>query len=321
MKAELPRMVRVSRERPCKICGRFDWCLSDPRGMTAICKRVESPRVLKNDAGWLHRLDEPIPPFTPPPPRERRKAVEWFQIAKNYAACLDPAEKGKLAVSLGLPPDGLNSLPMTGWRVEPDGVGCYTFPEFDGSGAIVGIKRRFLTGHKKTILGGKPGLTLPDGWDEDVSDPIYVVEGPTDAAAMVCAGLKAIGRPSNRGGVDYLNECLKEINPQRTVIVVGENDQKDDGLWPGLEGAIAVAGALKQHRDRILWAILPPEYKDVREFLTSEMCSGHDWAARGAIFEQTLMDPVDAVYCPDGYKPVIDRYKRELAFEPGKWQY
>lgn len=313
-------MVRVSGSRKCPICGKSDWCMICPTGQSCICKRVESKRPVRNDAGWLHRLDEPIPAFTPPPKREK-PAFEGFRMAREYAAALDPAEKGKLAVSLGLPPEGLNSLPMTGWRVEPDGVGCFTFPEFDGSGAIVGIKRRFLTGHKKTIAGGKPGLTLPDGWDEDVSDPIYVVEGPTDAAAMVCAGMKAIGRPSNRGGADYLTEALREIKPERTVIVVGENDPKKDGLWPGLEGAIAVAGALKQHRDRVMWVLTYPEFKDVREFLTSEMFAGRDWACRGSAFEMDLMTPVEAVYCPDGYKPVIDRYKRELAFEPGKWRY
>ncbi|MCL5270575.1 MAG: hypothetical protein M1457_08515 [bacterium] len=49
------RDYRVSRENPCGICGKHDWCLCQP-GVWAICQRVESEHRW-GEAGWFHRLD------------------------------------------------------------------------------------------------------------------------------------------------------------------------------------------------------------------------------------------------------------------------
>ena len=46
---------RVSRETPCPVCGKADWCLVAADGTAAICPRTESPRRC-GDAGFLHRL-------------------------------------------------------------------------------------------------------------------------------------------------------------------------------------------------------------------------------------------------------------------------
>src|SRR5947208_2902513 len=46
---------RVSRDRPCPVCERPDWCLIAADGSAAICARAESPKRC-GEAGWLHQL-------------------------------------------------------------------------------------------------------------------------------------------------------------------------------------------------------------------------------------------------------------------------
>lgn len=51
------KMCRVSRQNPCPICGKPDWCLVAPDGSAAICQRVTEGAVKKcGEAGWLHVL-------------------------------------------------------------------------------------------------------------------------------------------------------------------------------------------------------------------------------------------------------------------------
>lgn len=48
---------RVSRQTPCSVCGRPDWCTATRDGNVASCMRVPSQRQLGN-GGWMHRLTE-----------------------------------------------------------------------------------------------------------------------------------------------------------------------------------------------------------------------------------------------------------------------
>jgi len=87
---------RVSRQSPCSVCGRADWCTFTSDGTAACCMRVESQRPLKN-GGWLHRLSEPVH-FPPTPIR-----------AGDAAKALAPVEQRDrvyrlLARELGLLP-------------------------------------------------------------------------------------------------------------------------------------------------------------------------------------------------------------------------
>lgn len=47
--------VRVSKNNPCPVCGKPDWCLIGSEGDRAICQRVESSER-HGEAGFLHRL-------------------------------------------------------------------------------------------------------------------------------------------------------------------------------------------------------------------------------------------------------------------------
>ena len=48
-------MDRVSKENPCPVCGKHDWCLRSQDDSAAICQRIEQGSKKRcGDAGWLH---------------------------------------------------------------------------------------------------------------------------------------------------------------------------------------------------------------------------------------------------------------------------
>ena len=102
---------------------------------------------------------------------------------------------------------------------------------------------------------------------------MYVPEGPSDVAALLSLGLRAVGRASCKGGVKYLAELFADTNEQ--ILIVGENDKKDDGQWPGRDGARTLAAALaRELGGRVRWTMPPMGFKDVREWLIREV--SHD---------------------------------------------
>jgi len=111
---------------------------------------------------------------------------------------------------------------------------------------------------------------------------VLLVEGSSDALAATAAGLAAVGRPSDRGGVADLAALLRELPPARPLVVVGENDEKPDGTWPGRDGAEAVAAGLAHRLRRpVAWAMTPGGAKDVRDWLTDLARADSAWGARG----------------------------------------
>lgn len=228
--------VRVTPSSPCPVCGRPDYCGVSGDGAVCICMRTESGHGTKN-GGYLHRLADA--------PTERRVATrlparkpakpptDWSAAAKGFSANLDGGRRGELAVRLGLPAGVLDALPLIGWNAVED---CWTFPETDGSGKVVGLNRRFPDGAKKVAAGGSRGLYVPAGW-RDRPGPVFLVEGASDTLALTACGLAAVGRPSNVLGADQLAVLLRGLPAGRVVRIVAENDQKPDGKWPGRDGA------------------------------------------------------------------------------------
>ncbi len=193
---------------------------------------------------------------SPPQP-----TVDWAALARQVQANLTPERSQELASALNLPERALAELEV-GWLPEGE---CWTFPERDGRGNVCGILRRFRDGRKMAMPGGKRGLIIPPGW-RDRDGPLFLVEGPSDAAALTAMGQPVIGRPSNRGGVDELAELLADLPPDREVIVLGEIDANDKGQWPGREGMEETAARLQSRLKRPVAMALPPGKKDVRDW-------------------------------------------------------
>jgi hypothetical protein len=186
----------------------------------------------------------------------------------------------RLATYLDVGPDALDHLHV-GW-VSPKLVqpyvkrpyrsGAYAFPMVDTQRRIIGLQLRRLGKKQWALTGGKWGLFVPANL-ADLPDPVYVVEGASDTAAAISAGYAAVGRPSAKGGVEIIAELLSD----RDVVVLGENDRKPDGAWPGLEGARYVDQRLAKRWSREVTIAMPPEgVKDLRNDLSREYRDRHE---------------------------------------------
>lgn len=240
----------------------------------------------------LPRLHDPARPArrddrTPPEEWEVRCAAWAEFFAKSSAA------RSTLAQALTLPESVLNELPGVGvWNDHKKGP-CWTFPERDSQGRVVGVGLRFRDGKKLSAPGSARGLSLPLGW-KDRPGPLYLVEGPSDTLAMSAAGLAAIGRPSNVGGVKLLAELIRaEVPADRRLVWLGENDRKPDASWPGRDESRKAAAKLAAEIGRTVEFALPPNAheKDMRAWFTGLVLDGCQWeemAARVEMFLKTV---------------------------------
>ncbi len=262
-------MQRVSRERPCAVCGKHDWCLQRPDGSAAICARIEEGSLKRaGDAGWLHVLDPTAPrpfpqaralPQTPSGPKH-----DWAVWHQRYREAA-PDHINALAAKLSVSRDALERLevgydPARRW---------WTFPERDATGQIVGLIGRNEAGQKRRYSGAKCGLCYPADWAAGTG-PLLLVEGASDMAAVLTMGLPGVARPSNTGGITLLTDLLSDLSADRPIVVISERDKKEDGTWPGKSGAISTAKQLAAALEReIEWSLPPDNAKDTRAWLQS----------------------------------------------------
>ncbi len=287
--------IREYVREPCPVCSHKQWCGRREDGLI-LCKRppmprevsgfvfrgisndgatsmyVESVRAFRN--GHSKRRALRAKPQRSFDTREPTNTTEWLR--ENHPRLLtnfDDERRTELAVHLQLPASSLDAMTIGWWkerrwwnpetrRYEGD-AGCWTFPEYDAQGHIIGLGRRWPTGLKGQLAGGRRGLSLPTGWRK-LPDPIILVEGPSDVLAGRSVGLSVIGRPSNSGGSGLLAQLCRN----RQVIVLGENDRKRTGRWPGKEGAETVAHKLETEWNRpVPIAFPPPDVKDLRAWI------------------------------------------------------
>jgi phage/plasmid primase-like uncharacterized protein len=236
--------------------------------MAAICQRTKSDK-LAGDAGWLHKLVDEISRFesrpkpATPRPKPATPSCHWAKLADTFFEHDDAAfRRSKLAAEFVVRVEILAAL-WIGW----DGQ-SYSIPERDSRGKIVGISRRWPDGSKGFHAGGNRGLTFTPDWFED-DGPVYVVEGASDVAAMLQAEYCCVGRFSNSGGLNSLAELFAEW-PDREIVVMGENDQKPDGDWPGRAAESLAERLMKQLQRPVSWG-LPTAGKDARQQLQLEV--------------------------------------------------
>jgi putative DNA primase/helicase len=319
--------TRFTKTSPCPVCQTgtkgcsaladgLHWCRGEPAdpGRWKCVKRGEpfcSYRAVDDDRNLRNgHTRPPVPPTTKP-------AADLRAAAERYARYLTPDRRAELAASLGLQVAALDALPLLGFNPAANGA-CFTFPEVDSAGTVVGLNRRYPDGSKRMLAGGRRGLTIPSHWQEK-SGPVFVPEGPSDVLGLTAAGLAAVGRPSNTGGVVMLAGLLADLDAGRDIIILGENDRKPDGRWPGRAGAESVARALAAKLGRPIKVALPPDgSKDVRAFLTDPVRGETPWPTRGralAAHLTTAAVPVD----PPGTDQPADRQVFPPPVEGEEW--
>jgi len=267
------KWIRASRQNPCPVCGRGDWCVGNEHGWN--CMRVASARPTRN-GGWWH-------PFTDPAqsrPRwrrgvrvvvlaDQRPRVEGIpQRAENYQRALLPHLLDGLADELGVTSDSLlrlgaglaldngqNRFADAGdvVRLIP-ATACFSFPMKDAGGDVVGIRLR-QAGRKWSVSGGREGLFF--SLDLRPGGRLMVTEGPTDCAALLDLGYAAVGRPSCSGGVKLLVDLIRRIKPDELIIVADADE-------PGQRGAATLASVAALYVPKLRIIQPPPGIKDAR---------------------------------------------------------
>jgi len=97
----------------------------------------------------------------------------------------------------------------------------------------------------------------------DEEGPILIVEGSSDVLAAFTLGFDAIGKFSNLGGLDILRQMPIS---ERDIWVMGENDQKANGDWPGKDGVERTFLSLRG-KSRCIRVMPPDGVKDLRTWL------------------------------------------------------
>ncbi len=222
----------------CKCLGISPWQLFPPRASCQSSSSSPTPLVVEAN-------------------------LELHGFSEQCASSTTDAELEVLATQLGVTIASLRWL-QVGWSPRD---GAWTVPERRPDGWVVGIQLRAPDGSKRMITGSHRGLILPWEWWQ-YSGRVYLPEGASDVAALLTHGLPAIGRSSANGSITLLAELLRPTT--LTPVVLGENDAKPDGRWPGRDGAERCAHELAAALQRpVEIAFPPPAFKDVREFTQS----------------------------------------------------
>lgn len=294
------KLKPVSGSRPCERCGGDHKCSYGDSPRRVMCGRLlDSPihgwrpgdwtdgtfSLFYHDDGsrggydrdeakyqrWLADQRSKAKAAASPPASPSR---DWAADAERFRLNLQGPMKGQadwLASELKTPKRIIldrYGYVITSWsEEEPDPVPAFTRPERDADGKVIGIQRRRKSDGDKRVIGKSGrGIYIDDGWD--LGGAINLVEGASDVDTLFAAGLTAIGRPNNTGGVEHLIGFLRRY-PGREIVVWGENDQKENGEWPGL-ASVGVAKKLAEGLNRpIRWAFPPDGVKDCRKWFNA----------------------------------------------------
>lgn len=244
--------TRVTRDEPCAICGRPDWCTKTDDG--SCCMRIESERAMHN-GGWFHRdLEKRNTLF------KRREKTPTLSNLLDATSLIEKwrlstnGEIDQLARDLSVSARSLLDL-GTVWAAPHR---AYGFPMTNQDGVVTGIRLRATDGKKWAVKNSKAGVFFPGGAMTRLSTTrVFICEGPTDTAALLSIGLFAIGRPSCLGCEQIVTDLLRNLGTREAVLIT-DNDA------PGLRGAEKLSAAL-----RVRTAFLVPPAKDARAFVAA----------------------------------------------------
>jgi hypothetical protein len=150
-------------------------------------------------------------------------------------------------------------------------------------------------GEKKSEADAKRGIVVLDGLAELANRCGYllVAEGLTCTLSAFHAGLPCIARPMVNYGDKFVAAWVKENCPTVKIIVVGENDEKADGKWPGRDDAKLFAEKLAGLLGRFVMFALPPTgSKDLRAYLLQ---AEGEWKERGEALRFILDEHAEAI--------------------------
>jgi hypothetical protein len=210
-----------------------------------------------NMGGWIHKLNPDLVKrvrnvFRRTPKKKALLPKYWHDLVMKAE---DAARVELLSCQLGVSEHALHRL-MVGWMPEHK---AWSFPMWDGSGRMIGIRLRGPNGKKWCVSGSFNGIFHPICVAHDDDSLLMICEGPTDCAALLDLGFDAIGRPNALGGVKYLTEFLR--GGRRDVVIVADNDHESR---VGMEGAVKLLQAIRPLTASVKILTAPGGYKDIR---------------------------------------------------------
>lgn len=179
-------------------------------------------------------------------PRHRKGDLGYSAGAHNWVRTMDAKEVCPVCGK----PDGC--LLSAENPAQPKAVICRVTPSDK--------KQKFGWLHIRKTEGDLSAESLLAG-----EGTVVVVEGMSDVAAAASIGLTGIGRPSNLSGLDIAAELVRG----RPVVVVGENDLKPDGKWPGREGMVAAFQSVCKKTFSVKMVLPPSGVKDLRAWIVT----------------------------------------------------
>lgn len=155
---------------------------------------------------------------------------------------------------------GFVSEPMPGWERF---VGMMSIPYLT-PGGVMAIKFR-------RIEGDGPKYDAPSGQSARLfnagalahtdSDTVLICEGELDAIVGTHAlGVPSVGRPGGGTWLEHWCRCFADFD---RVLIVADNDDKEDGSNPGLKSAKKVQSLIPESQ-----LVLPPLGMDLNEWVT-----------------------------------------------------
>ncbi|HKI37059.1 MAG TPA: AAA family ATPase [Gemmataceae bacterium] len=238
-------------------------------------------------------------PDPPPPPRggsphpsDRVEGLCPLDLDVIYhpdGSCLPEAAADELAAHLGLPAQVVYALAVA-WEDDPQG-GYWVFPETDGGGRRVGTTLRRRDGSMAVVAGGRRGLSDPEDWDRG-GLPLLLPVGVTDTLAATALELSALGRPGDADGLDDLAERLRDIAPERPLVLFARGEGRGGAAVVAQEAARRATAELSARLGRpVAWALPPDGAHDIRAWVTKRIphdAPSADWVLLGKLFLERL---------------------------------
>ena len=210
-----------------------------------------------------------------------------------FRAQLGQASLDALARGLGVTAASLEALAIGFDKY------AYTFPMRDAEGDVIGFALRgHKDGRKTVVRGSRNGLFVPRYVTP--GNVQLIVEGLSDTAAAWTWEFAAIGRSGAHEAIDLAAAFVSKAG-NACPCIVGDNDV--DGT--GRAGAEAMVAALLAAGVPCRLLMPPPEFKDLREWLTRGRLDAETLAAE--IGRAKVRYPPD---WPPGFAPFSHGFVR-----------
>lgn len=250
----------VTKDNPCRICEKPDFCTVSEDGTVACCMRVAGGKPAKN-GGYVYKLEDPVPKHKLMPKKAKPDVPvdQMADLSRSYQLRATGQLVAMLASSLGVSVASLLEL-----EIGYDGQ-VYTFPMRNECDQVIGIKVRSKGGRKWCIPGSQLGLYWPISVSRHSDSLLVICEGESDTAALLDMGFDAIGRPGNVHATEAIESFLRA--KRRPVLIMSDHDEiknyRGTKCRPGWVGAAELAKRISR-LTLTTKIIKPPRHKDIR---------------------------------------------------------